>query len=164
MIAWIIVLRGEGIHAFPRCACSRRQRFQTHFRWEDSYSSGHSASGNPALAIGRGRCGTRRAVSLRRHRFPAHALVPFPFRVQVSAVVHQPPSQLIVAAPGIRSCMTRRTRKLSPAASCALWGVRDMLVWHKAVLSWQPLPARPASGWHAPRSVYRERVNAPVRE
>ena len=52
------------------------------FRLPRPYCARHSEDALLACE----RCGARCAVSLRRHRFPAHALVPFPFRVQVNAV------------------------------------------------------------------------------
>ena len=47
----------------------------------------------------------------------AHAIVPSVFRVQVGAVAQEPPSQFLLAVPGIRWCVTRRTRKLQPRAT-----------------------------------------------
>ena len=48
-------------------------------------------------------------------RFPLrfrHAVVPFPFRFQVSRLTHRPPSESILTVRGIQVCVTRRTRRV----------------------------------------------------
>jgi hypothetical protein len=54
-------------------------------------------------------------VSSADHRFPQQALFPSIFRFQVGWVLQAPPSECFLAAPGIPSSATRRTRKLLQA-------------------------------------------------
>ena len=76
----------------------------------------NEASGNSALTLVRGACGTSAYMPSADHRFPQQATFPSIFRFQVDWVLQAPPSECFLIASGIPSSATRRTRKVSWAA------------------------------------------------
>jgi hypothetical protein len=116
MVSLTIVSFAEVASILRRNRGPREHRLQVWCRWEDTYSPGNWASGNPALTIARGACGTSTYTPSADHRFPQQALFPSVFRLQVGWVLQEPPSEFFLAQPGIPSSATRRTRKVSWAA------------------------------------------------
>src|SRR5216684_706482 len=116
MISLIIVSLAEVASILRRNRGPRGHRLEAWCRWENSYSPENWASGISALTIACGACSASTYMHSADHRFPQQALFPSIFRLQVGWVLQQPPSELFLAAPGISSSATRRTRKLSPAA------------------------------------------------
>jgi len=110
MTSLVIVSLAEGVQTLRRSPDAREHRLQMWCRWEDTYSSGNWASSSLALTIVRGACSTWTYTSSVHHRFPQQALVPSVFRLQVGWVLQAPPSECFLAAPGIPSSATRRTR------------------------------------------------------
>ena len=70
---------------------------------------GDWASGNPALAISRGSCGTPPWTPPDGHRFPDMLWSPSGFRLRVSQATQEPPSEFIPTASGIQRSASRRT-------------------------------------------------------
>ena len=116
MISLIIVFLAEVVSILRRNRGPRRHRLEAWCRWENSYSPGNWASGSSALTIACEACSASTYMPSADHRFPQQALFPSVFRLQVGWVLQAPPSECFLAAPGIPSCATRRTRKVLGAA------------------------------------------------
>jgi len=114
--------------------------YRHHFRWMRTFIVGDWALGNPALAISCGSCGTPPWTPPDGHRVPDMLWSPSGFRLWVSQVIQEPPSEFIPAAPGIQRSASRRTPGVpafqapgSPAiyAACAT-GFAWIQSWHGA--------------------------------
>src|SRR5436309_3850255 len=116
MASLVIVSLAEVVRILRRNSDAGEHRFQTWYRWEDSYSPLDWASGNSALTIVCGACSTSTYMPSADHRFPQQALFPSVFRFRVGWVLQEPPSECFLAVPGISSSATRRTRNVLPAA------------------------------------------------